>query len=249
MPRYEASPDLLKDRVILITGAADGIGRALALSCAEHGATTVLLDKNVGNLESLYDEIEKKGYPQPALYPLDLEGASPDDYLTMAESIDKQLGRLDAIVHNAALMGTITPMHLYKTDAWFKVMQVNINAPFLINQACIPMLNEADDARILFVGDACGQHGSAYWGPYGVSKSGLENMMQILADELEHTSIKINSIDPGIVRTRMRAFAYPAEDPNLHPLPETIMPAFLYLLGSDSKKYSGQAFMAEDFLG
>jgi len=249
MAFYQASDQLLKDRVILITGAADGLGKAIALSYARHGASTILLDKNVSKLELLYDEIEKYSYPQAALYPLDLSGASADDYIAMAETIDKEFGRLDGLVHNAAVMGTITPLHLYDPEAWYKVMQINLNAPFLINQNCIPLLNESKDASMIFVTDACGSHGSAYWGAYGMSKSALNNMMQILADELEsNTNIRVNSIDPGTLRTNMRAFAYPGEDPSSLPEPETVIPGFLYLMGEDSKNFTGRLFMAEDFL-
>jgi NAD(P)-dependent dehydrogenase (short-subunit alcohol dehydrogenase family) len=249
MPRYQAPDNLLDQRVVLITGAADGIGRVTALTYARYGATTILLDKNVANLESLYDEIESKGYPQAAIYPLDLEGASANDFESMAETIDRELGRLDGIVHNAAVMGPITPIQLYEVQAWYRVLQINLNAPFLLNQSCIPLLNQSKDARILFVSDACGRQGSAYWGAYGVSKAGQENMMQILADELESgTPVRVNSIDPGNVRTRMRASAYPGEDPGSLPTAEEIMPGFLYLMGPDSKSYTGQSFLAEDFL-
>ncbi len=249
MPHYQAPGKLLDQRIILITGAGDGLGRTLALTYAEYGATTVLLDKHVANLESLYDEIVSKAYPQPALYPLDLEGASADDYETMVESIDREFGRLDGLVHNAAVMGPITPMQLYDPQTWYRVMQVNLNAPFLLNQSCIPLLNQSEDARILFVSDACGRQGSAYWGAYGASKAAQENMMQTLADELESTThIKANSIDPGNIRTRMRAAAYPGENPESVSAPEVVMPGFLYLIGPDSHSYNGQSFMAEDFL-
>jgi len=248
MPQYQPQHDILAGRIILITGAADGIGRATALAFAQHGATTILLDKHVANLESLYDQIEDSGFPQPAIYPLDLEKASPEDYETMAGSIEKEFGRLDGIVHNAAVMGPITPMHLYDIKDWYKVMQINLHAPFLLNQSCLSLLNDSDDARMLFVSDACGRQGSAYWGAYGVSKAGLEDMMQTLADELEtNTNIRINSIDPGVVRTKMRAFAYPGENPDSLPTPDSIMPAFLFLMGPDSKQFTGQAFQADDF--
>ncbi|NOY67819.1 MAG: YciK family oxidoreductase [Gammaproteobacteria bacterium] len=249
MPKYQAPDQLLKDRIILITGAASGLGKAIALAYAQHGATTILLDKNVSNLESVYDEIEELKYPKPALYPLDLGGATAENYVEMAETIDKEFGRLDGLVHNAAVMGPITPMSLYSPEDWYNVLQINLNAPFLINLTCIPLLNESADARMLYVGDACGQQGSAYWGAYGVSKSGQENMMQILADELEsNTNIRVNSIDPGSIRTQMRAFAYPGEDPEINPTPEDVIPGFLYLMGPDSKEYTGRSFLAEDFI-
>jgi len=249
MAQYQPPELSLKDRVILITGAADGLGKEIALGYAKHGATVILLDKNVSNLEALYDEIVKHKFPEPALYPLDLGGATADDYVTLAENIDKEFGRLDGLVHNAAVMGPITPMQLYNPEDWYKVMQINLNAPFLINQNCIPLLNQAEEASLIFVTDSCGTQGSAYWGAYGVSKAGLDNMMQTLADELESsTNIRINSIDPGNIRTKMRAFAYPAEDPETQPTPDLLVPGFLYLMGSDSKQFTGRSFMAEDFI-
>lgn len=249
MPHYHAPDDLLSDRTILITGAATGIGRSVALSCARYGATTILLDKDVKRLESVYDEIESTGSQQAAIYPLDLKGATGEDYHNMAESIANEFGKLDGLVHNAAVMGSITPIELYNVETWYQVMQINLNAPFLITQACLPLLNESKDARILFVTDACGQQGSAYWGAYGASKAALNNLMQVLADELENsTAIRVNAIDPGSVRTTMRSFAYPGENPNLLPTPDEITPGFLYLLGKDSQQYHGQIFLAEDFI-
>ena len=249
MPQYNAPSDLLKDRVILITGAADGLGRAIALAYAEHGASTILLDKNVKKLEAVYDEIESNNWPKPAIYPLDLEGATADDYGQMAENIDKEFQRLDGIVHNAAIMGHVTPLHLADLEAWYKVIQVNLHAPMLINQTCIPLLNAGEDARILFVSDSCAHQGSAYLGAYAVSKAGLESMMQILADELEaNTPVNVNSIDPGVLKTQMRAFAYPGEDPEGNPAPASVMPGFLFLMGPDSKDFNGRSFQVEDFL-
>ena len=249
MPHYLAPDDLLSKRIILITGAASGIGRSIALACASHGAITILLDKDVKRLELVYDEIESAGYQQAAIYPLDLKGANADDYHNMAESIAKEFGQLDGLVHNAAVIGRITPIELYDIEAWYQVMQINVNAPFLMSQACLPLLTESEDGRILFVTDACGQQGSAYWGAYGASKAALNNLMQVLADELENnTSIKVNAIDPGSVRTTMRSFAYPGENPNTLPSPDEITSGFLFLLGKDSRQYHGQIFLAEDFI-
>lgn len=248
MPSYQAPADLLKDRVILITGAADGIGRKSALAFSRAGAICILLDKNVRNLEGVYDEIIAQGGPEPAIYPLNLEGASYPDYEEMAARIEENFGRLDGILHNAAVVGTITPMHLYNIESWYKVIQINLHAPFMINHACLNLLTRAPDASIVFVSDKCGRKGSAYWGAYGTSKFALEGMMQILADELEqNTSVRVNSLDPGKVRTRLRAFAYPGEDPMTVPEVETVMPALLYLMGPDSKGVTGKAFQASDF--
>ena len=248
MPSYQARADLLKDRVILITGAGAGIGRASALHFSRAGATCILLDKNVPNLESLYDEILAQGGPEPALYPLDLEGANYTDYEEMASRIEENFGRLDGILHNAAVVGSLTPMHLYNIESWYKVMQINLHAPFMINHACLGLLTQAPDASIVFLSDAVGRKGRAYWGAYGASKFAVEGMMQILADELEqNTPVRVNSLDPGKVRTRMRTLTYPGEDPMTVPDVDTVMPALLYLMGPDSKGETGKAFLASDF--
>jgi len=243
IPDYVPAPDLLAGRVILVTGAAEGIGRAGALACAAHGATVVLLDKSVPRVESLYDEIEQAGGPQPAIYPMDLEGALPHHYRELAETVGKQLGRLDGLVHNAALLGVLGPLHHTEPETWSKVLQVNLHAPFLLTHACLPLLEQAPDAAVVFVSDRVGRRGRAYWGAYGVSKFGIEGMMQILADEWEHrASLRINSLDPGPVATQLRHQAYPAEDPTVRAAPEAVAPALLYLLGPDSRGVTGRAF-------
>lgn len=248
MPLYTPSTELLKDRIILVTGAGSGIGRAASLSFAQHGATVILLDQLVYKLEEVYDEIESSGYPKPAIYPLNLEGATEQDYDEMALVIEKEFGHLDGIVHNAATLGSITPIQHFESELWYKVMQTNLNAPFLLTRACLGLLNKASDASLVFVSDSCGRKGSAYWGAYGVSKFGLEGLMQILADELEDTNIRVNSLDPGPVWSHMRATIYPAEKPGDVPSPESIMPAFLYLMGPDSKGVNGQALNAVDYI-
>jgi len=243
---YQARPDLLKERVILITGAGDGIGAVAARACAAHGATVILLGRTIRKLENVYDAIEKAGHPQPAIYPMNLEGAAPKDYLELAATIDKEFGRLDGILHNAAYLGSLTPLGQYKIDIWSSVMQTNLNAPFLMTQASFDLLKRSPDASVLFTTSTVGRKGRAYWGGYGVSNAAVENMMQIWADETEtNTAIRFNSIDPGAVRTALRAKAYPAEDPNLLPLPEAVMGTYLYLLGPDSKGVTGQQWNAQ----
>ncbi len=246
MKEYQARPELLKDRIILITGAGDGIGAAAARSCAAHGATVILLGRTIRKLEAVYDAIEKAGHPLPAIYPMNLEGAAPKDYMDLAATIDKEFGRLDGLLHNAAFLGSLTPMAQYKVDIWSSVMQINLNAPFLLTQATYELLKRSPDASVLFTSSAVGRQGRAYWGAYGVSNAAVESMMQIWADETEtNTTIRFNSIDPGAVRTTQRAKAYPGEDPNQLSLPETVMGTYLYLLGPDSRGITGQQWNAQ----
>lgn len=246
MKDYQARTDLLMDRVILITGAGDGIGAAAARNCAAHGATVILLGRTTRKLEAVYDAIEAAGHPQAAIYPMNLEGAAPKDYEDLANTIEKEFGRLDGLLHNASLLGTLTPLGQYDVEQWSKVMQVNLNAPFLMTRACLDLLKKADDASVLFTSSSVGRKGRAYWGAYGISKAANENMMQIWADELEsNTHVRVNSINPGAVRTTMRARAYPGEDPNTLPKPEAIMATYLYLLGPDSIDVTGRQFDAQ----
>lgn len=244
---WTATPGLLKDRTILLTGAANGIGRALGTALAAHGAATILLDKDVHGLEQLYDEIVAAGYPEPALYPLDLKGATADDYATLAETLEKEYQGLDGLVHNAALLGALVPLANLDNEMWFETLQVNLNAPYLLTLACLGLMNKRADASIIFTSDTSGRQGKAYWGAYAVSKAGLEGFMQILADELEANSpVRVNSIDPGPVRTAMRRLAYPGEDVATLNAPEDVVNPFLYLLGPDSKGISGQQFKISD---
>jgi NAD(P)-dependent dehydrogenase (short-subunit alcohol dehydrogenase family) len=249
MSDYTPPADLLANRIILITGAGDGIGKAAALSCAAHGATVILLGRTIPKLEAVYDAIEQAGHPQAAIYPMNLEGATPKDHLDLAATLDREFGRLDGLLHNAAILGSVSPMAHQDVDLWFKVMQVNLNAPFLLTRACLGLLMKSEDASVIFTSDKVGRSGRAYWGAYGVSKFGIEGMSQILAQELEaNTQVRVNSIDPGAVRTRMRSIAYPGENALANPLPESIMPAYLYLLGADSRGISGQQFSAQEFV-
>jgi len=239
---YSPSPTLLADRIILITGAGDGIGRAAAKSFAAYGATVILLGRTTRKLEAVYDEIEQAGHPQPAIYPMNLEGASPNDYESLANTLETEFGRLDGLLHNAALLGTLTPLEHYDVSAWYQLMQVNLNAPFLLTKACLGLMKQAKEASIVFTSSNVGRKGKAYWGAYSVSKFGIEGMMQVLADELEaNTAIRVNSINPGAVRTRMWKEVYPGKEPETVQPPETIMPLYLYLMGPDSHEVNGQA--------
>lgn len=235
---YQPPADLLADRVILITGAAAGMGRALSLACARHGATVILLDKTIKALEALYDEIEAAGGPQPAIYPMNLEGATVKDYQDMADNIDAEFGRLDGLVSNAGWVSHLTPLEHYDPETWAKVMTVNLHAPFLMTHALIPMLLKAPDPAIVYSTHACHK---AFWGAYGVAKAGLRTLLDILAAEHSGSRwIRVNGVDTGPLRSRLRAEHYPGENPELNARPEDRVAPYLYLLGPEAGKMTGQ---------
>ncbi|HWR79744.1 MAG TPA: YciK family oxidoreductase [Pseudomonas sp.] len=243
---YTARPDLLKDRVILVTGAGRGIGAAAAKAFAAHGATVLLLGKTEESLNHLYDEIEQAGYPQPAVIPFNLETALSHQYGELAAMVENEFGRLDGLLHNAAILGPRTPLEQLSGDNFMRVMQINVNAEFMLTQAMLPLIKLSEDASVVFTSSSVGRKGKAYWGAYAVSKFANEGLMQVLADELEGTSnARANSINPGATRTNMRAQAYPGENPATNPSPEDIMPLYLYLMGPDSKGVNGQALDAQ----
>ncbi|MGB5538907.1 MAG: SDR family NAD(P)-dependent oxidoreductase [Gammaproteobacteria bacterium] len=238
---WQPATDLLRDRIILLTGAANGIGRALADALAAHGATLVLLDKDVHGLELAYDDIVAAGHPEPALYPMDLAGAGPDDYTALAATLQQEFGRLDGLIHNAAELGALVPLSHFETELWFRTIQADLNAPCLLTMACLGLLNASSDASVIFTSDSVGRHGKAYWGAYGVAKAGLEGFMQILADELEaNTPVRANSIDPGPVLTGLRRIAYPGENGADLNKPADVVTPFLFLASTASKGITGQ---------
>jgi NAD(P)-dependent dehydrogenase (short-subunit alcohol dehydrogenase family) len=241
---WDPSPpaDLLAGQTILVTGAGDGIGAAVARLLAAHGASLVLLGRTVKKLETVYDEIESLGGPTPAIFPLDLLRATPEDALRLAEGIDDTFGRLDGLLHNASVLGTLSPIAHYEPQTWLEVMQVNVNAAFLLTSALLPMLERSTDARVVFTSSGVGRAGRAHWGAYCVSKFATEGLMQVLADETEGQGrIKVMCINPGGTRTRMRAAAFPAEDPNALPTPDEIAPAYLHLFGPAGAGLHGQS--------
>lgn len=243
MQEYHPPKGLLNDKVILVTGAGDGIGAAVAQDLAKYGATVILLGRTQKKLEAVYDLIENAGYPQPAIYPLELQLATPKDYKILAATIHKEFGRLDGLLHNAAVLGTLTPIEHYDNRLWAHVLHVNLNAPFMMTKACLPLLKKSDEASIIFTSANVGYKGQAYWGAYAVSKAATENLMEILSEELEvNTNIRVNSVDPGRVRTRMNALAYPGDDPAGIPEPKDITAVYLYLLGPDSAGVTGERF-------
>ncbi len=243
---YQCANGAFKNRIILVTGAGAGIGRAAALSLAAHGATVILLGRTQEKLEAVYDEIKAAGWPEPALAPVNLTVARPEDFQELAGLFDKEFGHLDGILHNASLLGDITPMDRYGAGTWESVMQTNVNSAFYLTQAMLPLLRASDDARLLFTSSSVGRKGRAFWGAYAVSKAATENLAQVLAEELENTSnIRVNTINPGGTRTDMRALAYPGEDPNTLKTPADIMAPYLFLLGPDSRNINGHSLDAQ----
>ncbi len=246
MQDYHPSPDLLRDRIILVTGAVEGVGRAVARGAARHGATVVLCAKDEAKLEAVYDEIEADGGPEPASLPLDLEQADEPLYLGVATTLGDELGRLDGLVHCATYVPFLSRVDDYDAEQWQRVTRVNLTAPFLLTQACMPLLRAADDASVVFTADRVGRRGLAYWGAFAAAKFGIEGLTQVLAEETrDSTRIRVNSLDPGIVRTAQRRQLYPGEDPNTLPTADVAVPAYLWLLGPDSAGTTGQALSAQ----
>ncbi|MCG9696309.1 YciK family oxidoreductase [Shewanella sp. Isolate11] len=245
MLEYQAAKDLLTDKTILVTGAGDGIGRIAALTYAQHGATVILLGRTVKKLEAVYDEIEQAGYPTPAIVPLDLNGATEQNYIDMAETIEQQFGHLDGLLHNASLLGVLGPFEHISMSSVKEVLQVNLVAEIMMTKALIPVMKKAPSASIIFTSSSVGRQGRAFWGEYAISKFATEGMMQSIAHEYQGTSLRANSINPGATRTKMRANAYPAENPQTLKTPEEIMATYLYLMGDDSKEITGQQLNAQ----
>ena len=242
---YTPAPDLLAGKTILVTGAGDGIGRAAALSYASHGATVVLLGRTVTKLESVYDEIETAGGPQAAIFPMDLAVAGNEQSAELATAMTDTFGALDGLLHNASVLGERRPIESATYAGWQEVMQVNVNAQFLLTRHLLPLLQAAPSASIVFTSSGVGRKGRAFWGAYAVSKFATEGFMQVLADELENTcEVRVNSLNPGATNTAMRRTAYPSETPTDNPEPAAIMAAYLYLMGDDSKGVNGQALSA-----
>ncbi len=231
---FEARPGLLKDKVILVTGATGGYGRAMSKIYAEAGASVILLGKNVRALEEVYDQIEKAGGPQPAIYPLNLEGATEKDYYDMAENIGKEFGRLDGLLHTAALLGAPTPFEHSDSETWFKVMQVNLHAPYLLTKHMIGLLKQPERASLVFMTD---DKPGTYWDAYMVSKGAIDELATLLAREYEGSGLHVNTVNPGPSRTALQLRAFPALESNRDlPGPEEHRDLFLYLMSDELKE-------------
>jgi NAD(P)-dependent dehydrogenase (short-subunit alcohol dehydrogenase family) len=229
-------------RVILVTGASDGIGRAVALALARQGATVALLGRSQRKLARTYDAIVEAGGPKPALLPFNLETAAAPEYEALAGALESEFGRLDGLAQIAGILGDLSPVDQYDVPTWCKVLHVNLTAPFILARTLLPLLRRSEDASVVFTSSSVGRKGRAYWGAYAVSKFGIEGLMQVLAHEAEGTTrIRVNSVNPGPTRTSMRRQAYPAEDPAIPARPEEVVAPYLYLLGPASQGVSGEA--------
>lgn len=243
---HRAAPDELSGRVIAITGAGSGLGRAVALACAEHGASVILIGRAVPKLEAVHAEIAARDAPEASIAPLDLETALASDYDQLAAAVIERYGRLDGLLHNAAILGTLTPIEHYDVPTWYRVLHVNVTAAFALTQVLLPALKSSADASVVFTASGVGRQGRAYWGAYAVSKFALEGLSQVLAAELENTSaVRVNTLNPGRARTAMRRQAYPAENPDTLPLPQALTGPYLALLGPASRGVTGRAFDAQ----
>ena len=230
----------LSRRVIMVTGSTGGLGRVLSLACAARGATLVLHGRVVRKLESLYDEIVAAGHPQPTILPLDFATATADDFGNVAGAIRAQLGRLDGLVHTAAILGSLGPVEHQSFDVWQKVLRINLVAAMALTRSTLPLLSAAPDASVVFTLDARADDPRAYWGVYGASKAGLLALATTLADEWEaRANLRINAVVPGPVRTPLRMLTHPGEDRSTLPQPDFLVPLYLYMIGAQSKSDSG----------
>ena len=237
---YKVKQGELNGKVILVTGANKGFGLAISMDLAKAGATVIMLGRDLSSLEYAYDAVVDAGYKEPILYPLDLEGASPENYQELQDNIIEKFNRLDGLIHNAAILGTQMPIDQYDIKLWYSTLQINLSAPFMLTQFLIPALKKSDDARILFLSSSVGRKARAYWGAYSVSKFGLEGLAMTLSEELEKTKIKVNTINPGKMRTEMRRTAYPAEDASNLPKPEEKSSVIVYLLSKEAERINGE---------
>lgn len=243
---YACRPRLLQDRVILITGASDGIGKALSICAAELAAQVILHGRNSQKVEAVHDEIVQLGIAcVPSIAVMDLATADSDAYVSLADSIRQKFGRLDGVVHNAGILGQRLSIEQYDAAEWQRVLHVNLTAPFALTQVLLPLLKKSQDASMIFTSSGVGREGRAFWGAYSVSKFGTEALSQILAAENKHVPIRVNCVNPGPTRTRMRLEAYPGEDRNASKPPGEVLSPYLYLLGPDSRNVTGQSLDAQ----
>lgn len=242
---YQPKQDLLKQRIILVTGAGDGIGREAALTYARFGAQLVLLGRTTSKLHAVQAEITANYGVTPHIITLDLLHATPEQCQQIAEALAAKVPRLDGVLHNAGILGDLAPMATLSMNMWNEVMQINVNATLMLTQALLPLLLKSKAGSLVFTSSSVGRAGRANWGAYAVSKFATEGMMQVLADEYKSRNLRVNCINPGGTRTKMRASAFPQEDENSLRTPADIMPLYLYLMGDDSCSKTGMSFDAQ----
>lgn len=242
---YQPQLDLLQNRIILVTGASDGIGQEAALTYARHGASVILLGRSDEKLRAVAEEISQAGAIPARWFTLDLLTCTPQECQQLAQQISTHYPRLDGVLHNAGLLGDVVPMAEQDPDVWQQVMQVNVNGTFMLTQALLPLLLQSDSGSLVFTSSSVGREGRANWGAYAVSKFATEGMMQVLADEYKNRHLRVNCINPGGTRTKMRASAFPTEDALKLKTPADIMPLYLWLMGDDSRRKTGMTFDAQ----
>jgi NAD(P)-dependent dehydrogenase (short-subunit alcohol dehydrogenase family) len=231
----------LQDRVVLVAGAHGALGHAAALAVAQAGATVVLLGRKVPKLNRVYDAIVRDG-GEALLYPLDLEGATPDDYAELAQRIADGPGRLDGLLHCAADFRGLTPLEHVDPAAFARTVHVNLTARWWLTQACLPLLRAVPDAAVVFAVDADAARGGPYWGAYGMTQSGLATLVSTLHEELRNTSVRVSGLAPGPMRTPLRAKAYVEEDDVLARDPAAIAPACVHLLSAAGADQRGRTW-------
>jgi NAD(P)-dependent dehydrogenase (short-subunit alcohol dehydrogenase family) len=237
---YTPAPGLLQDRVVLVTGATGGIGRALALACARHGATVVLHGRRQNALESLYDEIVAAGGPEPAALPLDLAAAGSRHYDALAADIDQAVGRLDGIVHCAAHTLRLRAAEGISAEDWTATLAVNVTAALSITRACLPLLRQAPQASVVYSLESHHDRHDAYLGALAVPGAALAAAVRIQAREwAAQAGVRCNAVVPGPLDSPARRRTHPGEARGNLPGVETVIPAYLWLLGPDSLGVSG----------
>ncbi|RBP51507.1 SDR family NAD(P)-dependent oxidoreductase [Arenicella xantha] len=238
---YQPPAQALQDKVILVSGAASGIGKAVTIELAKHGATVLMLDKKSRHLEKLSDDILQRGYAEPIILPVDLMEITPESATTLAQAVADEIGHLDGLLHNAAELGSPSPLDQYDMEYWNTVLHTNLQAPYLLTRALLPLLKQEYQTQLIFTSADVGRAPQAYWGAYSIAYAGLEAQMKIWAEELENIcNVRVNSIDPGAVRTVLRRRSHPGEDQDSLPTPQSIVPAYLKILSGDHEFHGEQ---------
>lgn len=242
---YHPEAQEFVNKTFLITGASDGIGRALAIGCASFGATVLLAGRSVKKLEAVYDEIVASGAPRPSIIAMDFAQADGNAYSSLAESVAAENDALHGLVHNAGVLGDMSPFEHYDLTKWQQVMHVNLTAAVALTQVLLPNLKSAETASLIFSSSSVGRKGRAFWGAYAVSKFAIEGFSQVLADENRKTGLRVNCVNPGGTRTGMRLKAYPAEDRSKLATPEEILGPYYFLLSDAGREFNGESLDAQ----